>query len=323
MRILKVAGIFFIVSLLAILFLKWWLLGPVTSASNPSVYIKNEETLDVAGELVKGGFIRNANAFQLLYLVLAGDKKIEAGGYRLDSRMDAWQIVQKLSEKPDLVWVSMREGLRKEQVGEIVGAALGWNELDRNRWNNLYTVDTKPDFAEGVYYPDTYLLPRDETVEQIAQRFIDRFNEKFAPFLSKFTEKNIRWTTGLKIASLIQREAGGTDDMKIISGIIWNRLDKDMKLEIDATMQYTKEKIGDKWWGGIDLSEKKSNSPYNTYVYKGLPPTPIANPGLAAIDAALNPEETDCIFYLHGPNRQIHCAKTYEEHLQNIEEYLR
>ena len=237
--------------------------------------------------------------------------------------MHAWQIVQKLSEKPDLVWVSMREGLRKEQVGEIVGAALGWNDAQRITWNTLYTLDTKPDFAEGVYFPDTYLLPRDETVEQIAQRFIDRFNEKFAPFLSKFTEKNIRWTTGLKIASLIQREAGGTEDMKIISGIIWNRLDKDMKLEIDATMQYTKGKIGDKWWGKIDLSEKKSNSPYNTYVYKGLPPTPIANPGLAAIDAALNPQETDCIFYLHGSDRQIHCAITYEEHLQNIEEYLR
>ncbi|MBP9813855.1 endolytic transglycosylase MltG [Candidatus Woesebacteria bacterium] len=323
MKIIKVAGICFILSLLVILLLKWLLLGPVTIASKPSVYIKSEETLDVAGELAKAGYIRNANAFQLLYLVLAGDKKIEAGGYRLDSNMHAWQIVQKLSEKPDLVWVSMREGLRKEQVGEIVGAALGWNEAQRITWNTLYTLDTKPDFAEGVYFPDTYLLPRDETVEQIAQRFIDRFNEKFAPFLSKFTEKNIRWTTGLKIASLIQREAGGTEDMRIISGIIWNRLDKDMKLEIDATMQYTKGKIGDKWWGKIDLSEKKSNSPYNTYVYKGLPPTPIANPGLAAIDAALNPQETDCIFYLHGSDRQIHCAITYEEHLQNIEEYLR
>ena len=323
MKIITVTGIFFVLSLLVIFFLKWWLLGPVTVASKSQIYIKSQETLDVAGELVKAGLIRNANAFQLLYLVLAGDKKIEAGGYRLDPSMDAWQVVQKLSEKPDLVWVSMREGLRKEQVGEIVGEALGWSEEQRNHWNTLYTVDTRPDYAEGVYFPDTYLLPRDETVEQIAQRFIDRFNEKFAPFLQKFTEKNIRWTTGLKIASLIQREAGGKGDMKIISGIIWNRLDKEMKLEIDATMQYTKGKHGDIWWGQIDLLEKKSDSPYNTYVYKGLPPTPIANPGLAAIDAALNPEKTDCIFYLHGVDKQIHCALTYEEHLQNIDTYLR
>lgn len=323
MKLLKVTGIFFVLSLLVIFFLKWWLLGPVSTISKPRVYIKSQETLDVAGELAHAGYIRNANAFQLLYLVLFGDKKIEAGGYRLDASMDAWQVIQKLSEKPDLVWVSMREGLRKEQVGEIVGSALGWTEAQRNVWNTLYTLDSKPDFAEGVYFPDTYLLPRDETVEQIAQRFIDHFNEKFAPFLQKFTEKNIRWTTGLKIASLIQREAGGTDDMKIISGIIWNRLDKGMKLEIDATMQYTRGKVGDSWWGSIDLAQKKSDSPYNTYVYKGLPPTPISNPGLAAIDAALNPEETDCMFYLHGSDKQIHCAKTYEEHLQNIEKYLR
>lgn len=323
MKILKVTGIFFALSLLIIFFLKWWLLGPVSTVSKPSVYIKSQETLDVAGELAKAGYIRNANAFQFLYLVLFGDKKIEAGGYRLDATMDAWQVMQKLSEKPDLVWVSMREGLRKEQVGEIVGSALGWTDTQLNAWNTLYTVDSKPDLAEGVYFPDTYLLPRDETVEQIAQRFIDRFNEKFAPFLQKFTEKNIRWTTGLKIASLIQREAGGTEDMKIISGIVWNRLNKEMKLEIDATMQYTRGKVGDKWWGSIDLAQKKSDSPYNTYVYKGLPPTPIANPGLAAIDAALNPVETDCIFYLHGPDKQIHCTKTYEEHLQNIEKYLR
>ena len=323
MRIIKIAGIFFVGTFLVLGILVWYLLGPVSQTSKPSVYIKSQETLDVAGELFKAGYIRNANAFALLYVFTSGDKKIEAGGYRLDPAMDAREVISKLSSKPDLVWVNIREGLRKEQIGEILASALSWTESQKNTWNTLYTVDTKPDFAEGVYFPDTYLLPRDESVQQIADRFISRFNEKFAPFLSKFTEKNIRWTTGLKIASLIQREAGGTDDMKIISGIIWNRLEKEMKLEIDATMQYTKGKNGDTWWGRIDLSEKKSDSPYNTYVYKGLPPTPIANPGLAAIDAALNPADTDCIFYLHGPDKQIHCAKTYEEHLQNIDTYLK
>lgn len=323
MKIIKTAGLFFILSLVVISGLIWWLLGPVSGVAKSSVYIKSQETIDVAGELVKAGFIRNANAFELVYLFSFGDKKIEAGGYRLDPSMSAWQIMYKITQKPDLVWVTIREGLRKEQVGEVIAQALDWNDSQLHTWDVLYTTDTKPDYAEGVYFPDTYLLPKDETVEQIAQRFIDRFNDKFAPFMDKFTAKNIRWTTGLKIASLIQREAGGTDDMKLISGIIWNRLDKDMKLEIDATMQYTRGKVGDAWWGNIDLSQKKSDSPYNTYVYKGLPPTPISNPGLAAIDAALNPETTDCIFYLHSKDKQIHCARTYEEHLQNIDKYLR
>ena len=96
-----------------------------------------------------------------------------------------------------------------------------------------------------------------------------------------------------------------------------------MPLQIDATMQYTLgKKANGSWWGGIDLTEKQSDSPYNSYLYKGLPPTPICNPNIDAIEAALNPEETDCLFYLHDGNKQIHCAKTYKEHLANIEKYL-
>lgn len=300
----------------------WWLLGPVSGTSKPGVYVHDIESFDVSGELAGGGYIRSANAFGLLFLLFAGDKKIEPGGYRLDPAMNAWEVMQKISGKPDLVWVSMREGLRKEQVGEILATAMDWEGAVQDQWNNLYTVENKPEYAEGVYFPDTYLIPRDESVKLVAQRFIDRFNEKIAPFLDQFTAKNIQWTTGLKIASLIQREAGGTADMKLISGIIWKRLDKDMRLEIDAALQYLHGKNGDRWWGAIDLADKQSDSPYNLYRVKGLPPTPIANPGLAAIEAALNPEETDCIFYLHDPSGQIHCAGTYEEHVLNIEKYL-
>jgi UPF0755 protein len=78
-----------------------------------------------------------------------------------------------------------------------------------------------------------------------------------------------------------------------------------------------------KWWGSIDLAQKKSDSPYNSYLTKGLPPTPICSPNINAIEAALNPEETDCLFYLHDVYKEIHCAKTYKEHLANIEKYLK
>ena len=96
-----------------------------------------------------------------------------------------------------------------------------------------------------------------------------------------------------------------------------------MRLQIDATMQYTlgKNESGS-WWGNISLEQKQSDSPYNSYKNEGLPPTPICSPNVDFIDAALNPEETDCIFYLHDTNRQIHCAKTYSEHKDNIKLYL-
>ncbi len=308
----------------------WWFFGPVENKSIPVVFTiaKKATGVEVALKLKDQNLIKQSGAFSLLFSKFFKDKEILAGGYRLDKNMNAWQLLQKITSSPDLVWVSVPEGWRKEQIGEALAQALGWSKEEENKWNNIYTT-SKPEYVEGVYFPDTYLIPKDESGREIAQRFINRFNEKFAPYLDEFTRKNIRWTTGLKIASLIQREAGGSEDMPIISGVIWNRLDKGMRLEIDATMQYTRGKSDPStgsgqagWWGQVDLAEKKTNSAFNTYLYKGLPPRPICNPGLEAIKAALNPAETDCLFYLHDADGQIHCAKTYQEHKENISNYL-
>ncbi len=96
-----------------------------------------------------------------------------------------------------------------------------------------------------------------------------------------------------------------------------------MKLQIDATLQYAKGSEEDGWWGKVNSVDRKIDSSYNTYLHEGLPPGAIANPGLAAIAAAYNPAKTSCLFYLHDKNRQIHCARTYEEHKKNIEIYLK
>ncbi len=301
----------------------YWFYGPVSTTSQPGVFVVPKEGgVDVIGKLAQSRYIRHPVAFHFLFLALSGKGDIVPGGYKLDSNMNALNVVKKLAGPPDLVWATIPEGLRKEQVGEMIGKVLGWTDEQKNEWNQLYTLTNKPEYAEGVYFPDTYLIPRDETVAQVVQRFIGHFNEKFAQYQEQFTEKNIRWTTGLKIASLIQREAGGTSDMPLISGIIWNRLEKGMKLEIDATLQYAQGRTDAGWWGPVAPPLKAIDSPYNTYLYKGLPPTPIASPGLAAIDAALNPQETDCLFYLHDHNRQIHCARDYPGHLANIKKYL-
>jgi UPF0755 protein len=319
----KGISIFLLIGLIIFGFL-WWFLGPVSSDKTVEVFIvpENTESFDATAELTKGKFIRNAGAFSLLKNYIAKDKPIASGGYRLTKSMNAWEVLRRVTGKPDLVWVTTHGCLRKEQIGEILAEKLGWNKAQEDEWDKLHT-ETDTEYIEGVYYPDTYLLPVDETPKQIAKRYIDRFNEKFAPLADTFTEKNIKWTTGLKIASLIAREAAGAEDMKLISGIIWNRLDEGIRLQIDATMQYTRGKKPDgSWWGGIDLAEKTSDSPYNTYLYKGLPPTPICSPSIDYVSAVVNPEETDCIFYLHDGNKQIHCAKTYAEHKRNIQSYL-
>ena len=284
---------------------------------------KSAEKFDAAGELKAQGFVRSE---WLVRLVLAGTT-IEPGGYRLKKSMWLWQVTNTVTNKPSLLWVTITGCLRREQTGEILQKTLLWDQTKLDQWNSAYK-SMEPDYAEGVYYPDTYLVPTDETGAQVAKRFIDRFNEKFAPLSQKFLDADIRWVTALKIASLIEREAGGESDMKLISGIIWNRLNTGMRLEIDATMQYTRGNPSagsgreSSWWGSVDLAQKSSDSPYNTYVYKGLPPTPICSPTVMSIEAVLAPEDTDCLYYLHDKNRQIHCAKTYTQHKENIRQYL-
>ncbi len=309
----------------AIAIIAWLVLGPVSWESGPGVFAvpQEREGVDIVVKLGKEGYIRSVTAFRLLLRVVANNKKIVPGGYRLDQTMNAWAVMKKVTDEPQLVWVTTSGCLRREQIGEMIAPTLGWNDDQLASWNALYAED-KPEYTEGVYFPDTYLLPRDEPVESVAKRFIDNFNEKLSPLLGEFVKQNIKWTTGLKIASLIQREAAGPPDMNLISGIIWNRLNTGTKLQIDATMQYTKGKKSDgSWWGGVDLAQKREDSPYNTYLHKGLPPTPICSPGMNAIRAVLEPEETDCVFYLHDHNRQIHCAATYQEHANNIRIYLR
>lgn len=301
----------------------WYFFGPVNGSNKSVTFIvpKDQVGFDVVQKLDEGKFIKNRFAFELLFNALSL-KKIQSGGYELNGNMWAWQVITKIYGTPDLVWVSFASCLRREQIGEIIAEALNWNDEELSNWNTVYTNE-KPEYTEGVYYPDTYLIPREETGDKIAARLINRFNEKFAPLEDEYIAENIRWPTGIKIASLIAREAAGADDMRLISGIIWNRLDIGMPLQIDATMQYTLGKNSEgQWWGSIDIAEKQNESPYNTYLHKGLPPTPICSPNINYIEAALYPEETDCLFYLHDKNKQIHCARTYEEHLINIEKYL-
>lgn len=324
MSILKVFFSFLVLVLVSLILAGWIFFGPAGSSGTLEVFAvpEDKENFDAVKTLSEQRLIKNKEAFQFLLNFFSSDKLIKSGGYRLSREMNAWQILTKLTGEQDLFWVSIPFCSRKEQTGEKLADTLGWNKEKLDQWNTVYKK-SNPEFFEGVYYPDTYLLPSDESAEQIAKRFVDRFNEKFAPLADKFRDKNIKWTTGIKIASLIAREAAGTEDAKLVSGIIWNRLDKGMPLQIDATMQYTLGKnTNGSWWGNINLDEKQSDSPYNSYLYKGLPPTPICSPNINVIEAALNPEETDCLFYLHDNYRQIHCAKTYKEHLVNIKEYL-
>jgi UPF0755 protein len=247
---------------------------------------------------------------------------IEPGAYKISKSMTAWQIAGVLSKDSYMRWVVIPEGLRKEEIANLLSKNLKWSEEEKNKWINTYTA-MDYDHMEGVYFPDTYLIPVDEAPLDVAKRLQTKFNEKFAPLAKEAVAQNIKWTTLLKVASIVQREANGKNDMPIVAGIIWNRLLKNMKLEMDATLQYIRGDIGNGFWAPITTAEKQIDSPYNTYKNIGLPPHPICNPGLSAIEAALTPAKTDCLYYLHDSLGEIHCSDTFEEHKANIEKYLK
>jgi UPF0755 protein len=272
---------------------------------------------DIADNLENSGYVADATSF----LGLMGTKTIAPGAYKISKSMTSKQLLKVLRGKPYMKWVVIPPGLRKEEIAALLAPALGWTKKQTTEW---ITKDTtvKPEYIEGVYAPDTYLIPVGEKPVDVTTRLISKFNEGFAPYLPQFTTKNIKWTTALTLASIVQREAANVSDMPLISGILWNRLNQNMMLGVDATLQYIRGNKGKGWWAPITVADKKVDSPYNTYLHTGLPPHPIANPSLQAIDAVLNPTKTDCLYYIHDKNRITHCAATYAEHQANIQKYL-
>lgn len=236
-----------------------------------------------------------------------------------------WQDLVSLSfygnlANPSIRIVKIQEGLRKEQVADIVGKKMGWNETEKEKFMNSHLAFGK-DISEGYFFPKSYMLPKDSSPEQVGKTMLDEYKKETKNVPKTKKTKIINEETALTIASIIQRESGGKKDMRLISGIIWNRIFAGMKLQMDATLQYAKGDEENGWWPQVEPEDKYIESPYNTYMYNSLPPTPIANPGLAAIEAAYNPQTTSCLFYLHDKRGIIHCAKTYTEHKKNIAKY--
>lgn len=278
--------------------------------------IPEDEKQEVTVErLKKDHFIRSARIFNIISGFIKPFGTIEPGGYQLSHNMTALGIADTLLNHPYQKWITLVPGLRVEQTAEKLAKKFEWNDAK--------TKEFLENAHEGYMFPDTYLLNIDYTGKEFAQRIIANFNEKFDAQIQKdLLAQNVKNDTAIKIASLIERESGSDEDKPIIAGIIWNRINKGMRLEIDATIQYAMGTAGN-WWPHVSPSDiRNTDSPYNTYKIKALPPAPICSPSLASIKAVAYSADTDCLYYLHSPDRQIHCAKTYGEHLENIEKYL-
>lgn len=220
------------------------------------------------------------------------------------------------------LFVSVSPGTRQEQVASAFGAQLHWTAAERAEFLKA-AEELEPDLPQGSTVPGIYFASVNEP-DDVATLVHDRFDAEILSRYSTTTAEQVPLADALTVASLIQREAGGWDDMRLISGVIWNRIFAGMKLQIDATLQYAEadQKSGKGgWWPSVSPKDKYIKSAYNTYQHAGLPPAPIANPSIAAVLAALNPKKTDCYFYFHDAHGNFHCSETYAEHVKLLKKY--
>ncbi len=215
----------------------------------------------------------------------------------------------------------VQPGERQEEVTDNFGNILRWDKKERLAFTNS-VASSSPALRDGKFFPGKYVVDKDATPLTVSEKVIEEFNKQVGSRYTKDIEKVVPFEDAMTIASLLEREAYDFTDMREISGVIWNRLFAGMNLQLDATLQYARANKGGKvWWPVPVPDDKYIKSPYNTYKNEGLPPTPIANPSPEAILAALNPKETECMFYFHDKKAGFHCTKTYEEHVKLLKQY--
>jgi UPF0755 protein len=307
-------------------------LQPVSEAPGQSVEIaigKGVGAAEVFADLERRGIIRSARAIQWYAVVSGSAHLLKPGFYRISSAEGGVAIIEKLVAGPRDIVIPIIEGSTLKDVDAQLSDI---GIVPAGSIANLKPVDFAAEFPflggmkslEGFLLPDTYHFALHSDPKIVAARMLENFRAKAAAELGGRTGAAL--LRALTIASLVEKEVPEQgDDRVLVAGIIERRLAIGMGLQIDATVLYAK--CGARLIScpnrRLSRDDFQNPSPYNTYVHRGLPPTPIANPGLSAIRAALNPKKSDYLFYLSDPKtRRTIFSRDFDEHNDNRARYL-
>lgn len=296
----------------------WWKngLSPVDPKNKTQVFFvieKGKSIREIANSLKQKELIRDPVVFFLLVKQLGMEGKIQAGDFRLSPSMSAKEIAELLTVGTIDVWVTIPEGKRAEEIAEILKKEIPTFEPS---WRDKLIK------YEGYLFPDTYLIAKDSAIDIIIDKLLGNFEAKYAKLpasKNKLSKEDL-----VIIASMVEREAKFDEDRPLVASVILNRLKIDMPLQIDATIQYALgyQEFQDSWWKrSLTKEDLKLESPYNTYINVGLPPTPISNPGFVVLEAVVSPKNTGFLYYVSDKSGHNHYAKTIEEHNVNIKKY--
>jgi UPF0755 protein len=250
---------------------------------------------------------------------------VKAGEYAFAPRQTSDEILRKLvaGEQQVAVWVTIPEGFTAREIAQTLaerklGNAAAYDSLFMHAGIDMFGRRTPS--LEGYLFPDTYLMPVDVTPAAAAKLMTDQFRSELPPDAQTRARTLGRTIPEVvTIASLVEREAKADDERPLMAGVYYNRLRLGMPLEVDATIEY----IFPEHHAVITKRDLAIDSPYNTYLHAGLPPTPIANPGKASLDAAFYPSASDYLYYVYKGDGHHAFARTLAEHNANVERYLR
>lgn len=272
-------------------------------------------SLGEAAEVLKEAHLITSTVLLKTFVtVMGGADDVKAGDYLFSKQQGTFRIAWRLVRgEYDItpVRVFIPEGSTVFQMSKILSAHL------MNFDTESFIKKATP--FEGYLFPDTYLFPPNAKPEQVVKWLSDHFAEKTEPLAEEIRNSGHTLEEVVTMASIIEEEVRTYEDRQLVSGILWKRISIDMPLQVDAPFAYLIGKAS----AELSKDDLEMDSPYNTYTNKGLPPGPITNPGLEAIEAALRPVESEYFFYLSDSNGTTHFARDFDEHKANKALYLR
>mgnify|MGYP001587552268 FL=1 len=288
---------------------------PSGFGKNRLISIKQGSGLnEIADSLEKDGVIKSPFVFKALTFLFLEHKNIKAGDYFFEKPLSMFGVARRVTGgiyglSPTRATIP--EGWTNYQIG---GYFEGLGFFLKNEW--MSAAEGK----EGYLFPDTYFFLPNTAPERIAEVMRENFDKKIsADLLNEISKQKKKFADIIIMASIIEKESSSPEDARVISGILWKRLKAGMGLQVDAALTYITGKASSE----LTEYDLAADSPYNTYKYRGLPPTPIGNPGLDAIKAAIYPEKTLYWYYLHGKDSEPRYAADFEEHKENKQKYLK
>lgn len=268
---------------------------------------------DLSDTLFEKKIIKSPLMLKVAVMILGQKGKILSGEYRFNQPQNLFTIASRLVEGRfgfSKVKITIYEGSTVSDMAiTILKSIPSFNASG-------FVALAKP--YEGYLLPDTYLFYENVEPREVIKVMQDNFDKKAGIILNKYKLSDEGIKKVITIASLIEEEVRDYQDKRLVAGIIKNRLEKNLYLQFDTPFWYILNKTSEE----ITLKDLASDSPYNLYKHKGLPPTPISNPGLESIEATLNPLPTKYYFFLTDKDGKVHYAETYDEHLKNRKKYV-